>query len=208
MSVSRLLKRSVDIVFSLSSLVLMSPLLVLVWVAVLLDVGWPVLFVQERPGRGGVPFRLRKFRTMRSAYADDGSQLPDSERLTIVGTFLRRWSLDELPELWNVLLGDMSLVGPRPLLMGYLPLYSERQARRHLMKPGLTGLAQVSGRNALTWEEKFDLDVYYVEHWSLALDIRILLKTVGQVLSGQGISMEGHATAPPFAGSVDNAPGS
>lgn len=205
MSGSRWLKRVFDSTVSLLFLFLLSPLMALISIIVLFDVGRPVLFVQERPGLHGVPFKLRKFRTMRTAVDQDGIPLPDEKRLTRVGSFLRRWSLDELPELWNVLVGEMSLVGPRPLLMEYLPLYNERQAKRHLMKPGLTGLAQVSGRNSLSWEEKFELDVYYVEHWSLALDFMILLKTIWQVLSGSGVNAQGHATMPPFTGSANRA---
>lgn len=193
-------KRAIDIVFSLLGLVLLSPLLIVLLLLVLADLGRPVLFKQQRPGFHGRPFLLAKFRTMRTAFDQDGVPLSDEQRLTKIGSFLRRWSLDELPELWNVLVGEMSLVGPRPLLMEYLPLYNERQAKRHLMKPGLTGLAQVSGRNDLTWEEKFELDVHYVEHWSLGLDIVILAKTVAQVLSANGISAQGHATMPPFRG--------
>lgn len=201
----KLLKRVFDLVVSMLSLVLLSPLMGLISIIVLYDVGRPVLFVQERPGLNGVPFRLRKFRTMRTIVDRGGAPLPDEQRLTTIGEFLRRWSLDELPELWNVLVGEMSLVGPRPLLMEYLPLYNERQAKRHLMKPGITGLAQVSGRNNLSWEEKFDLDVYYVEHWSLALDFVILLKTVWQVISGSGVNAQGHATMPPFTGTSRSA---
>lgn len=199
------LKRVLDVIVSLLCLVLLSPLFVLISLVVLLDVGRPVLFVQERPGLHGVPFKLRKFRTMKSLVDRHGVPLPDEHRLTRIGAFFRRWSLDELPELWNVLVGEMSLVGPRPLLMEYLPLYNERQAKRHLMKPGITGLAQVSGRNNLSWEEKFDLDVYYVEHWSLALDFVILLKTVWQVISGSGVNAQGHATMPPFTGTSRSA---
>jgi sugar transferase EpsL len=199
------LKRVFDVVVGLLCLIVLSPLVALIAVIVLFDVGRPVLFVQERPGLNGVPFRLRKFRTMRTIVDQGGAPLPDEQRLTTIGAFLRRWSLDELPELWNVLVGEMSLVGPRPLLMEYLPLYSERQAKRHLMKPGLTGLAQVSGRNNLSWEEKFELDVHYVEHWSLALDFNILLKTFRQVLSGSGVNAQGHATVPPFTGSANRA---
>jgi sugar transferase EpsL len=194
------LKRAFDVIVSALCLVLLCPLMMLISALVWFDVGSPVLFVQERPGLNGTSFYLRKFRTMRCTHDNRGFPLPDEDRLTHFGVFLRRWSLDELPELWNVLVGEMSLVGPRPLLMEYLPLYNERQAKRHLMKPGLTGLAQVSGRNDLTWEEKFELDVHYVEHWSLGLDIVILAKTVAQVLSANGISAEGHATMPPFRG--------
>ena len=197
-----IVKRAFDIVISLLAMVILSPVLALIGVAVLIDVGRPILFVQKRPGLHGVPFDLRKFRTMSNERDLDGRLLPDEKRLTRLGAFLRRWSLDEPPELWNVLVGEMSIVGPRPLLMEYLPLYSERQAKRHLMKPGITGLAQVSGRNDLSWEERFELDVYYVVHWSLALDFTILLKTVSQVLSGRGVSAQGHATMPPFTGST------
>jgi sugar transferase EpsL len=199
------LKRVIDGAVSLLCLILLSPLMALISVIVLFDVGRPVLFVQERPGLHGVPFRLRKFRTMRTVVDRAGVPLPDEQRLTRIGAFLRRWSLDELPELWNVLVGEMSLVGPRPLLMEYLPLYNERQAKRHLMKPGLTGMAQVSGRNNLSWEEKFQLDVFYVENWSLALDFIILLKTFRQVLSGSGVNAQGHATMSPFKGSANRA---
>ena len=197
------LKRVIDLSSSLLSLIVLSPLMALISILVLFDVGRPVLFAQERPGLHGVPFRLRKFRTMGTALDQDGVPLPDEQRLTKIGSFLRRWSLDELPELWNVLVGEMSLVGPRPLLMEYLPLYNERQTKRHLMKPGLTGLAQVSGRNSLSWEYKFELDVYYVENWSLALDFKIILKTIGQVLTGSGVNAQGHATMPPFTGSAN-----
>lgn len=202
MIVGMWLKRTFDVLASVLLLLLLSPLMALIAIVVFFDVGRPVIFMQERPGLYGNSFKLKKFRTMRMMVDQDGVPLPDEKRLTRVGSFLRRWSLDELPELWNVLVGEMSLVGPRPLLMEYLPLYNERQAKRHLMKPGITGLAQVSGRNDLSWEEKFELDVYYVEHWSLALDFTILLKTVSQVLSGRGVSAQGHATMPPFTGST------
>jgi sugar transferase EpsL len=199
------LKRALDLVVSTVLLVLLSPLLIIISFLVFLDVGRPILFVQLRPGLHGIPFRLIKFRTMIDSCDSSGVPSPDKDRLTRAGKFLRRWSLDELPGLWNVIRGDMSLVGPRPLLMEYLPLYTEHQAKRHLMKPGLTGLAQVSGRNSLSWEEKFELDVYYVEHWSLALDFVVLVKTIGQVLSGTGVNAEGHATMPPFTGSENRA---
>jgi sugar transferase EpsL len=164
------------------------------------SMGAPVFFRQERPGLRGVPFRLWKFRTMSDARAPDGSLLPDDERLTAVGKFIRSTSLDELPQLLNVLKGEMSLVGPRPLLMRYLPRYSARQAKRHDMKPGITGLTAVRGRNALTWAEKFEFDVKYVEDWSLALDARILFETVGKVLKRGGVSSTGHVTMPEFMG--------
>ncbi|RMF01918.1 MAG: sugar transferase, partial [Alphaproteobacteria bacterium] len=164
--------------------------------------GRPVIFAQRRPGLHAKPFTMYKFRTMRDARGPDGTPLPDAQRLTPFGRFLRRTSLDELPEFWNVLKGDMSLVGPRPLLMEYLDLYTSEQARRHEVRPGITGWAQVNGRNALTWEEKFAHDVWYVDNRSLALDFRILLKTLASALTGHGVSAEGHATMPPFTGSM------
>ncbi|SDL67284.1 sugar transferase [Modicisalibacter muralis] len=163
--------------------------------------GAPVLFRQQRPGRDGKPFYMVKFRTMKDSIDADGNSLPDSERLTAFGQFLRSSSLDELPELWNVLKGDMSLVGPRPLLMEYLPLYSKEQYRRHEVRPGVTGWAQINGRNALSWEDKFKLDVWYVENQSFYLDIKILLLTVKKVLVRDGISAEGQATMERFRGS-------
>jgi lipopolysaccharide/colanic/teichoic acid biosynthesis glycosyltransferase len=172
-------------------------MLALLAVLILSSLGRPVLFRQRRPGLRGRPFELLKFRTMREGHG------PDKERLTTVGRFLRTWSLDELPELWNVLRGDMSLVGPRPLLMQYLARYSARQARRHEVKPGLTGWAQLNGRNALTWDEKFELDVWYVDNWSPWLDVCILGRTFWQVLRREGISQEGHATMPEFMGSSE-----
>ena len=163
--------------------------------------GSPVIFRQTRPGLGGAPFPIYKFRTMREAVDGHGVPLPDEERLTRVGRWLRRTSLDELPELVNVLRGDMSLVGPRPLLTSYLDRYSPIQARRHDVRPGITGWAQINGRNALSWEEKFDLDLWYVDHWSFALDLRILWRTLAQVVSGTGVSAPGHPTMPEFMGS-------
>jgi len=195
-----LVKGLMDRLLALLGLVALSPILLGLGFVVWLSLGWPVFFRQRRPGLQGRPFDLLKFRTMR-----DGTE-PDEARLTSVGRFLRASSLDELPELWNILRGDMSLVGPRPLLMQYLPRYSPRQARRHDVKPGLTGWAQVNGRNALTWEEKFELDVWYVDHWSLGLDICILWRTVLQVLRREGISHEGHATMTEFMGSAGDVP--
>jgi sugar transferase EpsL len=174
-----------------------------VWLAAALAVrvsmGAPVLFRQRRPGLHGRPFTLLKFRTM-SVGGRAGGVATDAARLTRLGRVLRVTSVDELPQLWNVLRGEMSLVGPRPLLMEYLPLYEEHQARRHDVLPGITGWAQVNGRNALSWEQKFDLDVWYVDHWSVALDLRILALTVGRVLRRDGVSQRGHATAEPFGG--------
>jgi lipopolysaccharide/colanic/teichoic acid biosynthesis glycosyltransferase len=194
-------KAAFDRLAACVGLVLLSPLLATVALAIRVDLGSPVLFVQERPGRGGRPFRLVKFRTMREAIDANGLPLPDDERLGRLGRFLRACSLDELPQLWNVLRGDLSLVGPRPLLMRYLPRFTPEQARRHEVLPGVTGWAQVNGRNAIAWEEKFAHDVWYVDHWSLSLDARILLRTLGQVLHRSGISREGHATMPEFLGS-------
>lgn len=187
-----------DVTASLLGLVLLAPLLALVALVVRWRLGATVLFRQQRPGLGGKPFVLTKFRSMRDAVGTDGKPLGDAERLTPLGRRLRAWSLDELPTLWNVLRGDMSLVGPRPLLMEYLPRYTPEQARRHEVRPGITGWAQVHGRNALTWEEKFRLDVWYVEHQNLWLDLRILWMTVRQVVGGRGVSAAGHATMPEF----------
>lgn len=193
-------KRLFDIAAALLGLLLLAPLLaVLAW-QIHRRIGAPVLFRQVRPGLHGKPFELIKFRTMRDALDAEGRPLPDAERLTPFGSFLRACSLDELPELWNVLKGDMSLVGPRPLLMEYLPLYSPEQRRRHATRPGITGWAQVNGRNALSWEEKFRLDVWYVDHQSLWLDLRIILLTLRKVLVRDGINAEGHATTYAFKG--------
>lgn len=196
-----MVKRLLDIVVALAGLVALAPLLLLVAVLVRLSLGAPILFRQERPGRYGRPFTLVKFRTMTAADGPDGRPLADELRLTRVGRWLRAASLDELPQLYNVLRGNMSLVGPRPLLSEYLPLYSPHQARRHEVQPGLTGWAQVHGRNATTWEERLDLDVWYVDHRSLLLDLRILWLTLGAVLGGRGIRHAGHATMPKFTGS-------
>jgi len=198
---SRRAKRLFDIVVGGMLLIVALPLMALVAVIVRFDVGSPVIFRQNRPGRDGRPFQLLKFRTMSNATDADGRTHPDSERLTRVGRWLRRTSIDELPELVNVVRGEMSLVGPRPLLMQYLARYTPRQARRHELPPGITGLAQVSGRNRLSWEERFELDVWYVDHWSLALDLRILLRTAAKVLVAEGISQPGHETAAEFLGS-------
>jgi sugar transferase EpsL len=195
------LKRVIDVLGASTALVVLSPLLAVVAVLVRVRMGSPVLFRQLRPGREGRPFELTKFRTMTDQRGPDGTLLPDAQRLTALGRFLRRTSIDELPELVNVVRGDMSLVGPRPLLMEYLPRYSAEQARRHEVRPGVTGWTQVNGRNELTWDEKFALDVWYVEHRSTRLDLEILGRTVSQVLSGQGVSAPGHATMEPFRGS-------
>ena len=195
------LKRVLDVLGASAALVVLSPLLAVVAVLVRARMGPPVLFRQLRPGREGRPFELTKFRTMTDQRGPDGALLPDAQRLTALGRFLRRTSIDELPELINVVRGDMSLVGPRPLLMEYLPRYSPEQARRHEVRPGVTGWTQVNGRNALTWEEKFALDVWYVDHRSTRLDLEILGRTVSQVLGGQGVSAPDHATMEPFRGS-------
>ena len=198
---SALAKRVVDLCGATAALTLGAPVMAGVALLVRHDVGSPVLFRQMRPGLQGEPFEMLKFRTMRNAVDGDGRPRPDAERLTRIGKFLRATSLDELPEFWNVLLGDMSLVGPRPLLMSYLDHYTEDQARRHDVKPGITGWAQVHGRNAMTWDEKFAHDVWYVEHQSLLLDLKILLATVRTVLRRDGISHHGEATMPAFVGS-------
>ncbi|WP_236210258.1 sugar transferase [Metapseudomonas otitidis] len=194
------LKRTFDIACSTAALLLLWPVLLIVYVLVRVNLGSPALFRQQRPGLYGQPFMMIKFRTMRDALDADGDPLPDDVRLTRFGRLLRATSLDELPELWNVLKGDMSLVGPRPLLMEYVPLYSAEQARRHEVRPGITGWAQVNGRNALSWPQKFALDVWYVDNRSLLLDIRILLLTVKKVFVREGISAEGQATASRFTG--------
>lgn len=182
------------------ALLLLWPILLVVMGMVRLKLGSPIFFRQERLGKHGKPFQMMKFRTMTGTCASDGGLLPDEERLTGFGRFLRATSLDELPELWIVLKGDMSLVGPRPLLPEYLPLYSAEQARRHEVLPGITGWAQVMGRNALDWETRLAMDVWYVDHRSLLLDLRILWLTVGAVCSGRGVSNEGHVTMPRFTG--------
>lgn len=195
------MKRLLDMMIAATALILLSPLLVIVALLVRLNLGAPILFRQLRPGLHGRPFQMLKFRTMRNAYDRDGVPLADADRITGFGRFLRSTSLDELPGLWSVLKGDMSLVGPRPLLMEYLPLYSPQQARRHEVRPGITGWAQVNGRNALSWDEKFALDLWYVEHRSFMLDLKILLLTVRKVLVRDGISAAGEATMPKFTGS-------
>ena len=196
-----MLKRLFDILGAVLGLLILLPIIVTLAWQVRRKLGSPVLFRQTRPGLHGKPFQLIKFRTMRNAIGLDGRPLPDSERMTSFGSFLRSASLDELPELWNVLKGDMSLVGPRPLLMEYLPLYSLEQARRHELRPGVTGWAQVNGRNALSWDEKFRLDVWYVDNHSFWLDLKILALTVKKVFVREGISAAGEATMTYFTGS-------
>lgn len=191
-------KRALDIVLSCMGMLVLSPLLAAIALTVRVKLGSPVLFKQIRPGKGGEPFRIWKFRTMTDLRNSQGDLLADKERMSDFGYFLRSSSLDELPELINVLMGDMSIVGPRPLLMQYLERYTPEQARRHQVRPGITGLAQVNGRNLLSWEEKFRLDVWYVDHWSLWLDIKIILMTIRKVFLREGISAAGEATMPEF----------
>lgn len=198
------MKRLSDFVVSAVLLLILSPLLVMIALLVSFSLGRPVLFRQQRPGLNGNPFLLYKFRTMKNEYSASGEHLPDGVRLTRVGRFLRASSLDELPELYNVLVGDMSLVGPRPLLMEYLSLYTPEQARRHEVRPGITGWAQVNGRNAVSWDDRFEMDVWYVDNRSFLLDIKILWMTVLSVIKSDGISLEGHATMPKFEGSREN----
>ena len=198
-------KRGIDAAAAGVALVILCPIIGITALLVRLTLGSPVLFRQSRPGLHGAPFTLLKFRTMREARDADGELLPDAERMPRLGSFLRRTSVDELPTLWNVLRGDMSLVGPRPLLMEYLPLYTPQQARRHEVRPGITGWAQIHGRNAISWEEKFVLDVWYVDHVSLGLDLKILFRTFLSVLSREGISAPGSATMPRFQGTAKDA---
>lgn len=198
-----MIKRVFDLSASLVALCTLLPIILATAIVIRIKLGSPVIFKQRRPGRNGKPFQMVKFRTMLDAVDAQGAPLPDSERITPLGQFLRSSSLDELPELWNVLKGDMSLVGPRPLLMEYLPLYTEQQYRRHEVRPGLTGWAQVNGRNAISWEEKFKLDVWYVDNRSLLLDLKILFLTVKKVLIRDGISGEGEATMSKFTGNND-----
>ena len=196
-----MLKRLLDIIIASIALILLSPLYAFVAYKVKKNLGSPVLFRQVRPGLHGKPFEMIKFRSMKDAVDAQGNPLPDNERLTPFGKMLRSSSLDEMPELWNVIKGDMSIVGPRPLLMEYLPLYNQEQAKRHLVRPGMTGHAQVNGRNAISWEEKFKLDTWYVENQSVWLDFKIMLKTVKKVLAKDDINEAGEATMSKFTGS-------
>jgi len=197
---TKLSKNILDFIISVIGLVILSPIISIIALLIRVHLGSPVLFIQERPGQYGRIFRMYKFRTMTDEKGPDGKLLPDEFRLTKLGKFLRSTSLDELPELINVLKGDMSLVGPRPLLVQYLDRYTPEQARRHEVKPGITGWAQVNGRNALTWDEKFKLDVWYVDNWSLWLDIKILIMTIVKIIKREGISADGYATMPEFMG--------
>ncbi|SFW63418.1 Sugar transferase involved in LPS biosynthesis (colanic, teichoic acid) [Pseudomonas sp. NFACC04-2] len=194
------MKRVMDFTGALVGLIILSPVILIVAILIKRRLGGPVLFRQVRPGREGKPFEMIKFRTMRDAYDHNNVPLPDAQRMTPFGSFLRSSSLDELPELWNVLKGDMSLVGPRPLLMEYLPLYNERQYLRHTVRPGVTGWAQINGRNALSWPEKFELDVWYVDNRSFWLDLKIIALTVKKVVKKDGISASGEATMSKFTG--------
>lgn len=199
----RLIKRMIDLVLSGIALLVLSPVYLILAVLVRVKLGSPVLFSQERPGKNEKVFRMYKFRSMTDARDANGDLLPDEERLTHFGAMLRATSLDELPELWNIFKGDMSIVGPRPLLVRYLPRYNERQRRRHEVRPGLTGWAQVNGRNAISWEQKFEYDVEYVEKESFLFDVKILFMTVGKVLHRSGISQEGSATMEEFMGNEE-----
>ena len=195
------MKRLFDVIGSIVGLILFSPIMVVLYFLIRRNMGNPAFFRQARPGKDGKPFELIKFRSMKDAVDKDGNQLSDAERISSLGAKLRSSSADELPEFWSVLKGEMSLVGPRPLLMEYLPLYSTEQARRHEVRPGITGWAQINGRNALTWEEKFALDIWYVDNQSLWLDIKIIFMTIKKVLIRDGIAAEGEATMPKFQGS-------
>jgi sugar transferase EpsL len=201
-------KRLFDLAVAGFGLLILAPVIVALGLTVRIKMGPPVIFRMQRPGKRCRPFILYKFRTMNDARSPEGELLPDGDRLTALGKFLRRWSLDELPQLWNVLRGEMSLVGPRPLLMEYLELYTPEQNRRHDVKPGITGWAQINGRNAIAWDEKLALDVWYVDHWNLLLDLRILLITIKKLFRPEGISAPSHATMPRLlaAAPVDNKP--
>ena len=194
------MKRLFDFFSALSGLLLLWPVILVIMLLVRVYHGRPIFFCQQRPGLKGKPFNIYKFRTMSSRCDSQGELLPDKDRMTRLGALLRKYSLDELPQLFNVLKGDLSLVGPRPLLMEYLPLYSEEQARRHSVRPGISGWAQVNGRNAVSWEEKFEYDVWYVDHQSFALDIKILRKTFLKVITSEGVSQDGHVTMEKFKG--------
>ena len=196
-----MIKTMFDFTLSIFGLLLLSPFLLLISILVLFAFGSPILFKQNRPGLNKKPFNFYKFRTMTNEKDKNGNILPDKERLTPFGNFLRKTSLDELPSLWNVLKGDMSLVGPRPLLMEYLPIYSAEQMRRHDVKPGITGWAQINGRNTISWEEKFELDIWYVENQSFWIDVKIILLTIWKVLKRDGISQNNHVTMKKFTGS-------
>lgn len=194
------MKRAFDFLIALMAILLLWPIMLIITMLIWRQLGRPIFFCQQRPGLHGKPFKIYKFRTMSSSCDDKGALLPDHDRMTPLGTFLRRFSLDELPQLFNVVIGDLSLVGPRPLLMEYLPLYSDEQARRHNVRPGISGWAQVNGRNAVSWEEKFKFDVWYVDNQSFYLDVKIILMTLLKVIRSDGISHEGHVTTDKFKG--------
>ena len=198
-----LIKRVFDVLFSLIAVIILSPVLIVVSIVLAISDGFPVFFTQTRPGKNGNPFDLHKFRTMKVVRNQNDELSADSDRITKFGNFLRKTSLDELPELFNVLKGEMSIVGPRPLLMQYLGRYSDQQSRRHEVLPGITGWAQINGRNAISWEEKFRLDVWYVDHWTLRLDFKIILQTIWKVIKGEGISQPGRATMDEFMGNAE-----
>jgi len=198
-----LIKRVFDIIFALIAVVLLSPVFLVVSIVIIISDGFPVFFTQVRPGKNGVPFKLHKFRSMKKAQDQKIELSTDGERITKFGNFLRRTSVDELPELFSVLEGKMSIVGPRPLLMQYLERYSGEQARRHEMLPGITGWAQINGRNTISWEEKFRLDIWYVDHWTFCLDIKIILQTVWKVIKGEDVSQPGRATMDEFMGNAE-----
>lgn len=199
---NRLVKSVLDRLIAAIALIILSPVMLVVAIAIYINIGKPIVFTQPRPGKDGRIFTFYKFRTMSDRRDSQGNLLPDEERLTAIGQFLRKSSLDEIPQLWNVLKGDMSFVGPRPLLVRYLDRYTPEQARRHEVKPGITGLAQVKGRNAIGWEQKFQLDVWYVDNWSLWLDLKILLLTVLKVVQQEGINQEGYVTSEEFKGQM------
>ncbi|GIN20940.1 MAG TPA: sugar transferase [Bacillus bacterium] len=198
------MKRAFDLIISIACFIFFLPLILLTAVSIRIMLGSPIIFKQMRPGLHGKPFMLYKFRTMTDERDEEGNLLPEHKRLTFFGETIRKLSLDELPQLVNVMKGEMSLIGPRPLLMKYLPLYTEDQAKRHLVKPGMTGWAQVNGRNAITWEEKFELDIWYVENHSFLLDLKILLLTIKKVLKSEGINNGSHVTMPDFEGDSGN----
>lgn len=198
------MKRFFDIVFALLALVVLSPILMVVACLIGSGIGRPIIFRQKRPGRGGKPFIMYKFRTMTNGVDNNGELLPDEQRLLPLGLFLRKTSIDELPEFWNVLKGEMSLIGPRPLLIEYLPLYSERQKIRHQLRPGISGWAQVNGRNAVDWAERLEMDVWYVENRSTWLDLKIICMTIAKVIKRDGISSPGHVTKEKFEGTLND----
>ncbi len=200
---ARFVKRVLDVFLSFFALLLLSPVILVLFILVRIKLGSPAFFAQERPGKDGKIFRMYKFRTMIEAFDENGQLLPDEKRMTRFGSRLRALSLDELPEFFNILKGDMSFVGPRPLLVSYLPLYNERQSRRHLVRPGLTGLAQINGRNATTWKDRLEYDVQYAENISFAKDVKIVFATVGKVLRREGISGEGSVTMTAFTGNEE-----